>query len=101
MNHALRPEVQITSRRDQYYCRGLDCSASARFFAALCQSPIICRPYIIYIFLSTNNAAPKIPKKFVALCDRTCLPPALLDCLEMADTATTVMVVHDFQGGRK
>jgi len=43
MNHALRPEVQITGRREQYRVGGLD-------------------------------------------------------CLEVADIATTVTVIHDFQG---
>jgi len=64
-----------------FFLNSIRClSAGVRFFIALCQLPIICHPYIIYILLFINNAAPKIPKKFTALCvhtSRTCLPPTL------------------------
>jgi len=56
-------------------------SAGARFFAALCQLPIICRTYIIYIFLFINNAAPKIPKKK--------LPPCAVE--HAADTGNDIL----------
>lgn len=79
-------------------------SVGARFFAALCQTDnyllIICRPYIIYIFLFIiyKQCRPKkSKKKFAALCGhtgRTCLSQFRQHCICISPITWTVTIIY-------